>query len=184
MKREDMPAWCFLTGQFLLRFDKKKRDPHYSVVHRDFLNSLETDPPLDDFFYINPAVVIMLSYGLLVYPVEYWDTFLKDEISMKRLDKSIVSAAQHMGVTIQTFLDLFNIKICKDSLSESTFIRNLRNTIAHSHIKVNMGRNLYTFWNVNRSKEIDFEVSTSTENLGIFLTGLGRHFSNVQKHVR
>ncbi|MBI5748072.1 MAG: hypothetical protein HZA00_03025 [Nitrospinae bacterium] len=184
MKPEDMPAWCFLTGQFLLRFDKKKRYSHYSEVHNDFLKSTETDPPLSDFLYINPAVVIMLCYGLLVYPVEYWNTFLKDELSVKRLNEGIVAAAQHMGVSVTTFIELFSVKLWKSSTSEPNFIRKLRNAIAHSHIKVDMEHNLYTFWNINKNNEIDFEILASTENIGIFLTGLGRHFSNTQRHIR
>ena len=184
MRPEDIPAWCFLTGQFLIKFDKKKRAPYYVEVHNDFLKSTETDPPLSDFLYINPAVVIMLCYGLLVYPVEYWNTFLKDKLSVKTLNNGIVEAAQHIGTSIKNFTELFKVKLWEGTTSESNFIRKLRNAIAHSHIKVDMEHNLFTFWNINRNNELDFEISTSTENLGIFLTGLGRHFSNKQKHIR
>ncbi len=68
--------------------------------------------------------------------------------------------------------------------SEPTFLRKLRNAIAHSHIKVDSQNTEYTFWNVNRSKKIDFEVSATTVKLSCLLTGLGTHFSSVQRRNR
>lgn len=184
MKPETLPAWCFLTGQFLFGFEQKKRLPHYIEVHKDFLAHIETVPPVDDFFYNNPAIVIMLCYGLLVYPVEYWNNFLADELSMKRLDKNMVNIAVNAGVHVNSFTELFDVAKWNGTKSESNFMRKLRNAIAHSHIKVDMMNNLFTFWNVDKSKNVDFEISTSTVNLGIFLTGLGRHFSSGQRHIR
>ena len=186
MRSEEIPAWCFLTGQFLIGFDrnKKSRTPNYISVHNDFLKSTETDPPLEDFYYVNPGIVIMLCYGLLVYSVEYWDSFLRDEINMKRLNKGIIAAAYQMGVSVSTFIELFRIIVWKGDTSESTFIRKLRNAIAHSHIDVDERHSEYTYRNVNRSQDVDFEITVSTENLGIFLTGLGRHFSGGQRRNR
>jgi hypothetical protein len=182
MRNEDIPAYCFLTGQFLLLFDMKKNEPHYSQVHRDFLNSIETDPPLSDFVYLNPASIIMLCYGLLVFPVEFWDSFFKDQLSIKRLSNSVVASSLRMGLTLISFIDLFTtINPDKGHLSESDFLRKIRNSIAHSHIKVDMQKNLFSFWNVTKAGNIDFEIMVSTEKLGIFLTGLGRYFGNYQK---
>ncbi len=182
MRSEDIPAYCFLTGQFLLQFDMKKNEPHYSYVHRDFLNSIETDPPLGDFIYLNPAAIIMLCYGLLVFPVEFWDSFFNDQLGNERLKNSVVASSSRRGRRIESFIDLFTIiNPDKLHLSESVFLRKIRNSIAHSHIKVEMQKNLFTFWNVTKAGNIDFEITVSIENIGIFLTGLGRHFSSYQK---
>jgi hypothetical protein len=185
MRSEEIPAWCFLTGQFLIRFNSNKRqNPHYLRVHDDFLKSTITDPPLDDFYYVNPGVIIMLCYGLLVYPVEYWDSFLKDDVDVERLNNNVVSAAGRAGVSVATMTELFNITVWDGPASKPAFLRKLRNSIAHSHVNVNDRNTEYTFWNVNRSKAIDFRVSASTENLGYFLTGIGAHFSGAQRRIR
>lgn len=184
MKSETIPAWCFLTGQFLFQFEQNKRLPHYQKVHNDFLAHTETDPPINDFLYTNPAVVIMLCYGLLVYPVEYWKTFLADELSMKRLNNSMIDISAKNGISIKSFTELFIVSSWKGTKSESNFIRKLRNAIAHSHIKVDMENNIFEFWNVDKSKKVDFKISTTTPNMGIVLSGLGRHFSSNQKHAR
>jgi len=185
MRSEEIPAWCFLTGQFLIGFNANKcRNPHYSQVHNDFLKSTITEPPLEDFYYVNPGVVIMLCYGLLVFPVEYWNSFLRDEVNCKRLNNGIVAAARARGVSVSTFTELFEIDVWDGIASEATFLKKLRNAIAHSHITVDAQNTKYTFWNVNRSQATDFKVSASTENLGWFLTGLGSHFSGVRRHYR
>lgn len=184
MKPEDIPAWCFLTGQFLLRFERNKGANHYTDVHQDFLRTSETNPPLNDFFYVNPGVVIMLCYGLLVYPVEYWNNFLKDQVNMKRLGKEFLLAAKNIDVSIENVSDLFKIHKWEGVNSDEYFLRKLRNAIAHSHIKFDSQNDTYRFWNVNRSDKIDFDVSTTTRNIGIFLSGLGRHFSNIQRRIR
>ncbi|MCX5889015.1 MAG: HEPN family nuclease [Deltaproteobacteria bacterium] len=183
MRPQDVPAWCFLTGQFLTSFEsKKKNEPHYLFVHRDFLNSIVTEPQLSDFGYANPGVLIMLCYGILVYPVELWDNFLKDEISMKRLINGISSEAKYKNISIRTFIGLFDVITCDQKpIREADFIHKFRNSIAHAHIDVDTLRNIFTFWNINTKNKIDFKVSISTENLGIFLTGLAKHFINIQK---
>ncbi len=119
MRSKEIPAWCFLTGQFLIGFNANKhKNAQYLTVHNDFLKSTVTNPPLEDFYYVNPGVVIMLCYGLLVYPVEYWDSFLRDEINMKRLNKDIVSASRKMGVSVVTFTELFSVTVWDGPTSE------------------------------------------------------------------
>ena len=185
MRSEEIPAWCFLTGQFLIRFNaNKNQSPNYLRVHQDFLKSTSANPPLDDFYYVNPGLVIMLCYGLLVYPVEYWDSFLRDEVNVKRLDQGIVSAASAAGVSVGKFTELFHIAVWNGETSETAFLRKLRNAIAHSHIDVDSQNTEYTFWNVNRTQAVDFKVTASIENLGCFLTGLGAHFSGAQRRIR
>jgi len=177
MRKEeaDIPVWCFLTAQFLDRFESNKSKEHYLQVYNDFLNGLEVKPKMEDFNCKNQGLILMLCYGLLVYPVEYWKSFLKDNNRIEELNKSFIEAAEGMGdLRIKSFEDLFTIAISANSRED--FLRKLRNAVSHAHIEVDISKNLYTFWNYQ-----NFRVSISHANMGIFLTGLGRHFSNAQR---
>ena len=85
-----IPGYCFLTGQFLIHFERHKRKNHFKEVHASFLESVISDPKLNDFYYPNPGVILMLCYGLLVYPLEFWKS--QTPISYEYMEKQVVES--------------------------------------------------------------------------------------------
>ena len=57
----------------MIRFEQHKHNPCYREVNKDFLDAIITEPKLDEFPYINPSLILMLCYGLIVYTREYWE---------------------------------------------------------------------------------------------------------------
>ena len=178
MEREEnkIPALCFHIGQFLIWFEDNKNNTPFSEVHRKFLDQIQTKSKLDDFQYANYALIIMLCYGLLVYPIEYWNKIFKDDLSMKRIEKIVIKAAEEKGIQIKSMKDLFNSSPASSTPGkDKDFLRKLRNAVAHAHIKVDFTNDSYIFWN-ERNNRKNFEVSVETKHLSIFLTGLARYF--------
>lgn len=184
MKPDQIPAWCFLTGQFLIHFEANKTKDSYKEVHRNFLNSLITEPRLRDFDYQNPGFVLMFCYGLLVYPLEFWKKLSKGDgagFSFQSVENQIISAASDRGLPTGSVFDLFEIIKPSSSLDIADLFRMLRNAVSHANVSVDMIQNRFTFCNVKKNGIKNFEATISTANLGIFLTGVVKFFFNVQR---
>lgn len=175
-----IPGYCFLTGQFLIHFERNKQKNHFKEVHSSFLESVISDPKLNDFYYPNPGVMLMLCYGLLVYPLEFWKR--QTPISYEYMEKQVVEDAHNLGLNhVNYMLDLFgNIKNTKSDIA--SFMRSLRNAVSHSHVEISSKQDKFTFWDVNqKSGEKYFEAGISIINLAVFLTGVGKFFINSMK---
>ena len=171
---KQIAGWCFLTGQFLSQFEKNKLNNHYKEVNEKFLNSTITEPKLNQFPYLNPSVVLMICYGLLVYPVEYWKKASKPVY--KKIDKFIMLEATNLNPSITSVFDLFIID-SKEAMDTETLLKYLRNAIAHSQINYSFEESTYTFWNIKNGTK-NFEATITTINLSAFLTGVGKFFIN------
>ena len=114
----------------------------------------------------------MLCYGLIVYPRERWIT----ETSDKMLNKYIVGVATEMlRKQIENPIDLFELPLNKNKqkFTKDT-LRHLRNAIAHAQIDVNINDNMFTF------TDGTFSAKITVENLGVFLSGVGRYFIKLE----
>ena len=173
-------GYCFLTGQFLIHFERNKQKEHYKDVHASFLKSTISEPRLTDFYYPNHGVILMLCYGLLVYPLEFWKK--QAQINYELLEKQIIEDAHSLALTkVNCVQDLFeSFKYTKDNKNDiASIVRFLRNAISHSHVELNSEQNKFTFWDINRKTgQKHFEASISLMNLAIFLSGVGKFFIN------
>jgi len=181
MDQNQIPGWCFLSGQFLTQFEKNKKKQHYNEVHNKFLNHIISEPKLNDFNYTNPGVVLMLCYGLIVYPYELLEKNSKSDNDI--INAQIVQTAKDLDLEIDTANDLFEEFKIKRPCDASELLKLLRHAISHAHVRVNIEEipNTFTFWNVNpNTKKKDFETTISVENLSVLLTGVGKYFFNIK----
>jgi hypothetical protein len=180
MEPQVIPGWSFLTAQFLIHFERNKKERFYSEVNQSFLAITETEPRLKEFPYINPGAVIMVCYGLLVYPIEFWKN-APDEL-YDHIEIAIMNIAQEMRIPDKKRIqDLFTeTKDNFNDLSVRSIFRSLRNAISHSHVDFNPNKKQYIFWNINKENAKDFDVSITENDLSILLTGVGRFFSNIE----
>lgn len=173
-----IPGYCFLTGQFLIHFERSKQKNHYKEVHANFLESTISEPKLSDFYYPNPGVILMLCYGLIVYPLEFWKK--QAQINYEFLEKQIIEDAHNLALAKVNYTqDLFeNIK-SNNKNSIAFLVKSLRNAISHSHVELNSEQNKFTFWDIDpKTGKKHFEAVISLINLSIFLTGIGKFFIN------
>lgn len=175
-----IPGYCFLTGQFLIHFERNKQKDHYKEVHINFLESTISDPRLTDFYYPNPGVILMLCYGLIVYPLEFWKK--QTTINYEVLEKQIVDDAHDLDMAQVNYMsDLFE-NIRSDKSDIASFMRSLRNAVSNSHVELSLKQDKFILWDVDqKTGKKYFEVSISIMNLAVFLTGVGKFFINSMK---
>ncbi len=179
MDQSFIPKLTFLTGQFLINFEKNKKQAHYVDVDNAFLSSLVTDPKLTEFSYTNPAVILMLSYGILVYPLGFWDKLPTQYF--EDIETEIVNLAKKRNLpSITKTSELFKIinKPNGNNLSTEKLLKLLRNAISHSNVDFNAKRKQFTFWNMDRQGRRNFECSISIGSFSILLSVVGKFFSN------
>lgn len=169
-----IPHVSWLTGQFLIFFEKHKNDKYFKEVNDLFLKQLITEPKLEKFSYANYGLIVMLCYSLMVFPKEYWDT----KINYKKLENFIKSTSKELNQDIVQISDLFSKMITVSSLEE--LIKNLRNSISHADVEFDSNNNKFIFLHFWHGKKI-FEAEISTLNLSILLSGIGKYFCNIQE---
>jgi len=179
MESDNIPRYCFLIGQFIIQFENNKDQEHYKEVNKKFLDSIIADPKLNNFPYINPRLILMLCYGLIVFPKDYWQQISK--IDYNSLSKEIIQKSNERGKQIYDVEKLFDYINSKNCDTEC-LIRRLRNSIAHARVQYDEKLNQFVFKDENqRNKNDFFEARITISNLSIILTGIGKYFSNVQK---
>ena len=186
MTNADIPAYCFLTGQFLVLFDQNKAQAEFAAVDEQILKAISTKPTLRSFPHIHPGVMVMLSYALLVYPVEFWKVLESKNPSqavIKDLETHIAISAKEMRVRAGSILDLFGVTIgAPDTVK---LLRHIRNAVAHARIDFTESPAVFHFRDVEpRSGKITFEASITITNLSCFLTALGRYFGSHRTTIK
>lgn len=121
---------------------------------------------------LNQGFVTAALYAILVFPYEMWgkdaagsnfkfssrDHFrFSDEVPHS---ESIWSRERYSGLT---HLD---------------FLRLLRNAVSHANIKAPADTQPWIFWNIDLKNRKNFEVRTSNQGLGFFITEVGKFFVN------
>ena len=175
VNNDKITTWCWLTGSFLLYFEQQKRGSG-SKLYSDFLSALNTNPKIDSFNFFNQGTLLMLCYGLLVYPWEFW----KNNIDFKKLNTYIVKAANnHPGekIEIDDITELFKFANSNE-INAKCLLKHLRNSISHSKVKIDILQNKFTFNDINPRTKEEFSAEISMKNLGVFLTGVGKYFCN------
>jgi hypothetical protein len=166
-KDDQISSWCWRTGQFLFYFDQRQQSEHDKKLYYDFLSELEKN----SFNFRNQGVLLMLCYGLIVYPRERWI----NEIDYKLNEHIVKVATKMLGKQIENPLDLFELPLNenKQEFTKDT-LKHLRNAIAHAQIDVNIDDNTFTF------TDRTFSAKITVENLGVFLSGVGRYFIELE----
>jgi len=157
--RTNITKWAWYTGSFLIIANRLNQENPASTTNL-FEAFHQTHPEFPQgyrFNPVNPGMVMMLLYGILVVSKETWDA---------RNDFPFLSRQR------------FTFKVGNPEISSKDFIRLLRNAVAHAHFTVNVNSQEYTFWNVAKDGQRDFEVTVSQSTLGDFLTELGRFYIN------
>src|SRR3989344_9023135 len=169
---------CWLTGQFLFYFEQQKRQSG-SELYKAFLLSLNTNPKINDLNFVNQGVLLMLCYGLMVYPLEYWKSILDNDVYFQKINKYVVEAAENHPegkININNISELFEIN--KDTNARD-LLRHLRNSISHARIEVDLALNRFIFQDIDRDgTQVNFLAKITIKNLAIFLTGVGKYFCN------
>jgi len=161
MNSEDkIPVWCWLTGQFLLYFEQQKEKDGFKL-YKDFLSFLDTSPKMNDFNFLNQGTLLMLCYGLLVYPLESWKSTLNNDNYFKMLSKYVVESAENHPeekMEINNISELFGFEN-NNKINNKDLLRHLRNSISHSRVKIDISQNRFIFQ--------DIDQKTKTENFSV-----------------
>ena len=129
-----------------------------------------------NFYLWNQGTMIMLLFGLLVVPREFWARFLSDDGngSQKSLaDKLIFD--KFVFVPNELFK---NEDDCQSvEKSKDIFLRKLRNSVSHNRIEILKGENgVFKFTNKKDAGVLDFSVSIKKNSLAVFLSKIGKFF--------
>ena len=129
----EISQWCYLIYAFFCDFEehKDKKDDRYMIIHNNFLKFRN----LPNFHYRNQGLILMLCYGLLVYPLEFW----KETLKLKGYNYLKKIICEHFGTD--------------EKVNAREFLRSLSNAIAHSHIETNIQKNSFKFWDINKGRE-------------------------------
>ena len=124
---------------------------------------------IPDLSIMNPACVASLLYCLIVVPKEVWD--VPSEASLySDLEREKPFALFHFTTGQQPR----NREHCR------TFLRRLRNAVAHVRFKVAANWS-FEFWDKPpRAREVDFRVSIGRDNLARFLSVVGARLANLR----
>lgn len=160
-ERNDIPLWTWYTGQFLFQFDEHlQNNPNKSIseFYNDFLINQEIKS-LNFFQTKNQGTAILLLYGLMVIPKEIWEKYTTN-FPFKSRDKFKFNPPTDANI---------------DTL---TFLRLLRNSIAHANFSLDISNAKFMFWNTHKKGERNFEVEISYISLGIFINEIGKYYIN------
>jgi len=161
-ERDDIPFWTWLNGQFLFQIQEElERNPKKTISEffNDFCN--EPYPGSDKYYYHtkNQGTLIILLYGLLVVPKEIWGKTEKS-FPFKTKEKFTFNPPTEANIRTSDFLRLF------------------RNSIAHANFSLDINTEKWTFWNTDREKIKNFEVSLIHSDLALFMTEIGKYYLN------
>jgi|GEM_PF-3802082 len=168
----NIPKACFLIGQFLNQIEEHKNDEGaYSTVYRNFLSTIHQDR----FPFITSGTILMMCYGLLVFPKE-WHDKSNLKIDYEQLEEMIISVAKEHKKPISKASCLFT-KYPAETKTTEDILRNLRHAVAHASIEVEYQQadTIYRFKGENSRNQGEFEINN--DGLSILLTAAGRYFS-------
>lgn len=163
--RQEIPQWTWYNGQFLFQFDEKlQANPNQTIS--EFFEDYKISQGLENlniYHTKNQGVIVLLLYGLLVVPREIWEK-TKTKFSFTTRKK-------------------FIFKLPKDNnLGTLDFLRLLRNSLAHANFSIDIEKAHLTFWNYTKNGTKNFEVEISYEDLGEFISEVGKYYINEVKN--
>jgi hypothetical protein len=183
MKNEiEIVKWIYFTGKFLNYFDNKK-DINCVKKSLDLFLINEGFSSKNTFHTFNQGTIMMLLYGLLVYPKELWTKYLDEE----KKDIEVVDAVLFEKFDFKS-IKSFNILIPNDqNIKKTVFLRRMRNAIAHSQVRLDIENNKFCFWNQKKLKEenvINFSVEIDKKGICEFINELSEFFiNNVENNI-
>jgi len=161
-------SFCWLTGIFLAWLDGKK-----STLYRDCFDCFNIPMNnMDNFTYFNQGTTLMLCYGLLVYPQEFW----KNYIDFKKMNDFVLNNYK------KNILELFEVEKNEgnEKINIEILLRHLRNSISHSTIEIN--HEYFKFIDINKTTKKKFVTKISQKDLGLFLHEMGSYFVSLDQN--
>ena len=143
---------CRLTALFLFGFQDKKPQKYYREVDKEFLDSLKKSGlNIPEFQYANQGFLLMLLYGLLVYPKSLY------EEKLNKLDDE----------QLNNIKLLFNNITITEKPPRNNFLQKVRNAIAHADVEVNISENKFVFRDSRdkKGKDYYFQAEISVDNI-------------------
>ncbi len=173
---KDLSKWIYYTGLFLSDFEKNKENSEiHSLIFNNFLyeNGFQK---FNSFHLWNQGTMLMLLFGLFVLPKEFWLRFISDDDhnQINEADKLIFE--KFAFNSRKNFLNYDN-GIDQNKLDKETFLKRLRNSIAHNRIEiVKSEESVIKFSNIDNTGKINFSVRITPINLTEFLNEIGKFF--------
>lgn len=163
MNEMEITKWCWYMGRFLFDFeDGLTENPNMSITN--FFQTFRNENGLLDvhgFRMKNQGTVMMLLYGLLVFPRELW-------LHQNNLPEFLFDTRNH-----------FNFIIGDNQMNSHKFIILLRHAIAHANVSIDVETGTYCFSNITRDGTENFKVTILHAHICEFLGEVGRYFINV-----
>jgi len=205
MKKEivDSLRWIYYSGRLLNYLENNSEDIEVKSVIDKFLRS-EGFSDSNTFTPFNQGTVMMLLYGLFVYPREMWMKLEKDKLKIntyfnfdsRNTFKIDICPVINLQSRINEYYSLYKNKsnaliywdktnppnngniVQINALDVFDFIRLLRNAIAHAHIEIDKENNSFVFSNYNQKGVVNFKVSNNKTGLAKFFNELSEFFIN------
>lgn len=179
MSEAELPMSGFLTLQFLFEMERSKTQRPFLDVHMEWLSNSKTDPPLRQFQYANPAVLLMGAYIVLVFPLEFWRLDGNDESTINLLQEwSKDHLATIPGCTHSDVQSLFTVEMGPPRLFQ--LLKGVRNALAHARVMLDSDDHTLVFTDINLKKSLapHFRARIPLDNFAVFLSCLGSFFAN------
>jgi len=157
----EIVEWGYWTAKFLFAMSGKIHsgmEPEKRVLGSFLRDHGWTENA--NFVLDNQATILMTAYVLLVYPRELIDGF-------------------DYGTLLGDLQQGFAFTAPTVPPGNKTFIRKMRNAIAHANIELTLGENAhFRLWNETRAGVVDFDVCIFKKDFVEFLARLGEFFVN------
>ena len=174
--RDQVPVFCWLSMMFMQSCQRQievKSKTTITELYTDFCRGNGIDLDVWSYDLLNQGLVMSSLYGLLVYPHEMWE---KDKTAGTGFKFSSRDAFEFSDLVSHP-MSIWNDERYRD-LTHFDFLRLLRNAVSHANIKVGVDTQAWIFWNIDLKNRKNFEVKVSNQELGFFITEVGKYFIN------
>jgi len=166
----DLFYWIWYTCNFVNTAEVARLKSPNKTIEQIYNEFVEGNPQVknnkDTFTLVNQGLIIMIAYGICVFPKEGFSNFAEMDYPIRSKE------------FFQVILDE------KNSMSRrSCFLRRIRNAIAHGHFKFLSGisvddPNSMELWDGPRDGEVNFKVTISVRKFLSFLDEIGHQFAD------
>ena len=133
---------------------------------KKLIESFRSDNGAPNFQVVNPGSIIMMLYGLLVIPHEFWRNLLSEDDPKKKTQADECVYLDFKFDSKGTFI--FHAP-ADGKIEKEVFMRRFRNALSHSHVSLDVSKRQFRFKNYDPSTgEINLDVSNNMEGLGQF----------------